>query len=213
MRALSQFRPRSSRGAASEVYSAVVVVAITLALSGAAYFLADFHVSPVPVYSERSFATYGTPSFLHVLVNSSAPTSPAELRVDGASSLRGVLALTSNGYSTTSSLCNPGETTFFSVLTTTGTVSVLGSGVSWVDGVQTSEASVLGGWHEVVISNGSDCAVNLPGGIQASAASPYLSPLPRVSSSSRFFIFLVPYSSSGHLLTMVFDGGIQVLGF
>lgn len=213
MRARSPSRPRAPRTAASEVYSAALIVAITLALSGAAYSLADFQVTPVPVYAENSFSIYGTPSFLHIQVNSSAPTHPAEFRVDNASSLSGFLAMTAGGYSTSLALCASGETTFFSVLSGSGTVTVLGSGVAWIDGMETWAASVQSGWHEVIIEDGSGCAIELPGGAQVSGPSASLSSVPMESSSSCSFVFLVPYLASGHVATMVFDGGTQVLDF
>jgi len=213
LRAPSQSRLSPARTAASEVYSAVLIVAITLALSGAAYSLASFHVNPVPVYSTSSFSVYANPSFLHIEVNSSAPTTPAELRIDNASSLEGFLALSSVGYRTTSTICSSGETTFFSVSAGPGTISVSGSGNSWIDGIEESTANVQRGWHEVVLAGGSGCMVNLPGGIQVSGPSPSSSPVPMESFSSRSFLFLVPYYSSGHVATIVFDGGTQVLGF
>ena len=189
------------------------MVAITLALSCTAYSLADFHVDPVPVYSVRSYSAYGAPSFLHIAVNSSAPTNPAEFRLDGASSLSGFLALASSGYSVAKGLCVPGETTFFSVAAGPGTISVSGASASYIDGVETSVAAVQGGWHEVVLVNGSGCVVELPGGTRVSGSSPELSTVPFMSSSSRSFLILVPYDSGGHTASLVFDGGTQVVDF
>jgi hypothetical protein len=209
----SRSRPKGHHAAASEVYSAAIIVAITLALSGAAYSLADFHASPVPVYTTNSFTAYGTPSFLHILVNSTAPTTPVEFRLDGASSLSGFLTLTAAGYSFTGSLCAPGKTTFFSVSAGPGTLSVSGSGKAWIDGIEESSANVRQGWHTVALEDGSGCVVELPGGAQVSGPSPVVSPLPMESSSPRSFIFLVPYHAGGHVATIVFDGGTQVLGF
>jgi hypothetical protein len=203
----------SARAAASEVYSAALIVAITLALSGAVYSLSDFHVTPVPVYTTSSFSVYANPSFLHIQVNSSAPSAPAELRIDNASSLAGFLELSTAGYSTTNLICSAGETTFFSVSAGPGTISVSGSGVSWIDGIEGSSAEVQRGWHEVALSGGSGCVVTLPGGTEVSGPSPSSSPLPMESLSSRTFVFLVPFYSSGHVATIVFDGGSQVLGF
>jgi len=211
--ALSRFRPSRVRSAVSEVYSAAVVVAITLVLSGAVYSLADFHVAPVPVYSTSSFSVYANPSFLHVNVNSSAPTAPAELRIDSASSLGGFLTLTATGYSTAGAICSSGRTTFFSVSSGPGTISISGPGDSWIDGVEESSASVQSGWHEVVLVGGSGCVVNLPGGVQVSGPSPSTSSVPMESSSPRSFVFLIPYYFSGHVATIVFDGGTQVVGF
>lgn len=213
MRAPSPSRPRLVRLAVSEALSAALIVAVTLALSGAAYALADFHVSPVPVFTQNSFSIFGTPSFLHIQVNSSSPASLAEFQLDDASSASGFLALTAAGYSVTGSLCAQGAITFFSVSSGSGTISVSGSGVSWIDGVETSSETVESGWHEVVISNGSNCSISLPNGVLVDGPSPGVSTLPVLTSSDRSFTFLVPYYSSGHVATIVFDGGTQVVGF
>ena len=213
MRAPSPSRPRYLRPAVSEVLSATVIVAITLALSGSVYALTNFRLSPAPVFAESSFSEYGTPSFLHIQVNSSSPTSVAEVRLDGASSTSGFLVLTAAGYSATGSLCAQGETTFFSVSSGPGQISVSGSTSTWIDGVETSTETVQSGWHEIVIGGGTGCAVSLPSGEVVDGPSPGLSTLPVLTSSTRSFIFLIPYYASGHVATIVFDGGTQVLGF
>lgn len=213
MHAPSPYRPRAARPAASEVVSAALIAAITLALAGAAYSLADFHPSPVPVYTESSYSIYGAPSFLHVEVDSTSPSSPVELRLDGASSLSGILALTANGYAVTGGLCSSGETTFFSVLSGVGEVTVSGSGTTWIDGVEAPSSLVEAGWHEVVIADGSDCTIGLPGGALVRGPSPAVSSIPAESSSPRTFVFFVPYNSGGHAATIVFDGGTVALGF
>jgi flagellin-like protein len=213
LRAPSPYRRSSTRPGASEVYSAALLVAITLALSGAVYSLADFHVTPVPAYALSSYSVYGEPSFLHIRVNSSAPTRPAEFRVDNASSVAGVIALDLRGFSVVESLCAAGLTTFFSVLSGTGIISVSGAGVSWVDGVETSTSTVQSGWHEIIIEDGSGCGVALPGGAMVRGPSPSLSTIPMESSSSASFVFIVPYFTGGHVATIVFDGGSQVLDF
>jgi hypothetical protein len=209
----SRFKHSCGRGAVSEAYSAAVVVAITLAVSYAVYSLAVFPVSPVPVYSTSSFSVYGSPSFLHLQVNSTSRTWPAEIRLDGSSSLVGLLALTASGYSNADSLCAPGKTTFFSVHTASGVLSISGSGASWIDGVNASSALVREGWHEVVISNGYGFSVTLPGGLRESGPSSTLSTLPMESVVSQSFLFLIPYEAAGHVATIVFDGGTQVIGF
>jgi len=209
----SLYRHSWRREGVSEVYSAALIVAVTLALSYTAYSLADFHVSSDPVYSVSSYTVYGTPSFLSIRVNSSAPTNAVEFRVDNASSLSGFLALTPGGYSAVGNFCSAGATTFFSVLTQTGMLAVSGSAVSWIDGIETSSAQVQQGRHEVVIAGGSDCTLDLPGGTVVSGPSPSVSTLPMESESSQSCTFLVPYNSAGHVATIVFDGGTQVVDF
>jgi hypothetical protein len=213
LRARSPYRRSSARPGAAEVYSAALLVAITIALSGAVYSLADFHVAPVPAYTLSSYSVYGEPSLLHIRVNSSAPTRPAEFRVDNASSVDGVIALDPSGFSVVTGLCAAGVTTFFSVLSGTGKISVSGTGVSWVDGVETSTATVQSGWHEIIIEDGSGCGVALPGGALVSGPSQSLSTMPMESASSTSFVFIVPYFTGGHVATIVFDGGNRVLDF
>ena len=213
MREPSRFRRSRSRPGASEVYSAAIVVAITLALSGAAYALADFHVAPIPVYTVRAYSLFGNPSILRIQVNSSSPSTMAEIRIDNASSLSGLLALTTKGYSTTSTVCSPAETTFFGVSSEAGTISVSGAVQSWIDGVQESSATVSPGLHELIVEGGTSCVVGLPGGVQLSGPSPAISSFPAESSSSRSFVILVPYFTGGHTATMTFSGGTSVIGF
>jgi len=190
-----------------------VVAAVTLATSYMVYSLVTFHVSPAPVYSESSFSIYGSPSFLHLRVNATSGTSPVEFRIDGASSLSGILRLTTSGYSNFGGLCAPGSTTFFAVLTAGGTLTVSGSGKSWIDGVAISAAQVQPGWHELIILNGSGCSVTLPGGGQATVTSSMVSSIPVESSSNRSFLFLIPYYTPGHVATIIFDGGTEVVDF
>lgn len=209
----SQYRRRGLREGVSEVYSAALIVAVTLALSYTAYSLADFSVPSDPVYSVSSYTVYGSPSFLAIRVNSSAPSDVAEFRVDNVSSLSGFLALTPRGYSAVGNLCAPGATTFFSVLTQTGTLAVSGSAISWIDGIEAASAHVQQGWHEVVMASGSGCSLELPGGSVVSGPSPSVSTLPMESASSRSYTFLVPYNSAGHVAAIVFDGGTQVVDF
>jgi hypothetical protein len=195
------------------VYSAVVVASVTLAVSYAVYSLATFHASPAPVYTESSFSVYGSPSFLFVRVNASSATTPAEVRVDGSSSLSGILRLTGSGYSNIDAFCAPGSTTFFSVLTSSGQLGVTGSGRVWIDGASGPSSLVRTGWHEIVIADGSGCSVSVPGSGQVTVTSPLVSPIPKESSNSRSFRFMIPYVSPGHLVTMVFDGGTQLVDF
>lgn len=184
-----------------------------MATSYAVYSLAVFPVSPIPVYSTSSFSIYGSPSFLHLQVNATSRTWPVELRLDRSSSLAGVLELTASGYSNAESLCAPGSTTFFSVHTASGILSISGSGTSWIDGITASSAPVQQGWHEVIISNGSGCIVTLPGGLRESGPSALLSTVPIESVVPQSFLFLIPYRSTGHTATIVFDGGTELVGF
>ena len=195
------------------MYSATVVVAITLATSYALYSVAVFPISSVPVFSLSRYSIYGSPSFLHLQVNASAYAPPAEFRIDNSSSLSGILRLTASGYSYTDQLCDPTSTTFFTVHTGSGMLSVSGSGTSWIDGNSAASFPVKPGWHEVVISNGSGCIVTLPGGSLENGPSADLASIPMQSLPPRSFIFLIPYYTSGHVATIVFDGATEVVGF
>ena len=132
MRVPSQSRRSPVRRGLAEAYSAVLIVAVTLALSSFVFSEVRFPVSDRPVYSFNSYAVLGSPSMLHVQVNSSSPSALSELRVDDASSLSGILALEGSLYSSVKTLCATGATTFFSVNTTRGSLTVKDNGVTWI---------------------------------------------------------------------------------
>jgi hypothetical protein len=90
LRVPSPSRHRLGGGGLAETYSAVLIVAITLALSSFVYSEVRVPVRDRPIYSLRSFTVLGSPSMLHVQVNSSSPSVLTELRVDGASSSSGI---------------------------------------------------------------------------------------------------------------------------
>ncbi len=213
MPAPSQSRHRGGGLAVSELYSALVLVVITVAASYLVYSFARFPDTAHPVYTVSSYAIYGSPSFLHLEIRSSSPSSPLELRLDATSSSSGVLELTASGYSSTDQLCAPGATTFFAVQAGPGTLSIAGAGTSWIDGVSGPSAVVTPGWHELVVANGSDCTVTLPDGRRASYPSASLSTIPMLSLLPQSFVFLIPYRVTGHVVTVVFEGGVEVTGF
>jgi hypothetical protein len=191
----------------------VVIVAITVALASLAYSQVHFSVGQRPVYSYSSYSVFGEPSILHLQLNSSAPSQLKELRLDGASSLTGVLVVTSSGYSSLQSLCSATATSFFSVNTTAGVLRVLTDGQAWIDGSEASSAQVGAGTHEVIIAGGSQCTLTLPGGATAAYPSPSISTIPRVGESELSATVLVPFETSGHRITAVYDGGIEVVDF
>lgn len=195
------------------MYSALVVVAVTLALAYAAYAQARFPVSPQPVYTVASNVIYGSPSMLLLRVNSSAPSSVVGLSLDGASSFSGVLELRGSGYGTTHSLCNLGVTTFFSVYSGAGVLSIEDNGLTWIDGNSSDALPVVQGWHEVIISNASTCTVTLPGGQVSEYPSDLLSTVPLQQPGPQSFVFLIPCSNFGHTVTLTFNEGVETYGF
>jgi len=209
----SPSRPRPTGRGLAEVYSAVAIVAITVALSSAVYSQAHFSVGTRPVFSFETYSVVGSPSILHLQVNSSSPSELSEVRLDEASSYSGVLALGPSGYSTLESLCAGGVATFFSVNTTAGALSVSSNGEAWIDGVQGTSAQVGPGLHELVISDASVCTVILPDGRSVQYPSASVSTVPRIGDSQFTTTLLVPFNNSGHSITAVFGSAIEVVDF
>jgi hypothetical protein len=210
-------RPRlRPRVGLAELYAAILIVAITLVLASLVYSQLRYPVRPQPVYSSTSYSILGSPSILHLRINSSSASSISELRIDSASSSQpGILALQGGaGYSAIPTLCAADTTTFFSVnVTLRGELQVAGNGIPWVDGIQTSAAVVVPGLHEVMISNATTCAVTLPGEEHVAFPSPYILSVPEETTSSLSVTLLVPYLSSPHSLTAIMTGGIETFAF
>lgn len=213
MRGLLRCRRSAAAKAVAEVYSALIIVAVTVALSYTVYSQAKFPVEAQPVYASTQYEVYGTPSVLNLEVTSSAPSSVAEFRIDEASSLSGILELSGAGYSTTKSLCGSGVTTFFSVYTKSGVLEVADNGAAWIDGTRTASLSVTQGWHEVMISNSSICQVTLPGGDTPLYPSNLISAVPLKQTGQQSFLFLVPFTTSGHEIVIAFAGRVETYGF
>jgi len=213
LRVPSPCRPRRRSAGLAEVYSAVVIVAITVALASLVYSGVRFSPEARPVYSFESYSVLGDPSVLHLQINSSMPSEISELRLDDASSLSGILALTPSGYVSVGELCGSGVTTFFSVNTTAGSILISGGGQAWIDGVAESGAQVSAGIHELMIADASACTIALPGGLVAAYPSPWVSTIPRIGQSELDAVVLVPYSGTGHSVTAVFGSGVEVFDF
>jgi hypothetical protein len=106
-----------------------------------------------------------------------------------------------------------GVTTFFSVYTGNGVLSVTADGTTFIDGVQATSSTVTGGWHELIISNASSCEIVVPGGSQVSYPSSLVSTVPLAQPTPQSFVFLIPFETTGHSVTVSFDGGVGVYGF
>lgn len=213
MRGRSPSKPREGARGVAELYSAVVLVAVTLAVSYLVFSQVRFPVTAQPVFVATMTQRFGSPSLLLLSVNSSGPSSIEEFRLDSSSSLSGVLALEDGGYTTTNSLCGAALTTFFSVRTTEGILSVSDSGTTFIDGVQSTSSKVAGGWHELIISGSASCEVTLPGGATLAHPSTLISTVPFVQPSPQSFVFLIPFTASGHTITVSFDGVVETYGF
>ena len=190
-----------------------MLVAVTLALSYLVFSQARFPITAQPVFVVTATQRSGTPSVLRLLVNSSAASSVTEFRLDGSSSLSGVLALEGGAYTTSGSLCGTGMTTFFSVYTGDGVLSVSAGGTTSVDGTQETSSAVSQGWHELTISNSSRCEVTLPGGATLTYPSRLVSAIPFTQPTSQSFVFLIPYDAPDHEVTIAFRGGVVTYAF
>ncbi|MDG6898124.1 MAG: hypothetical protein JRN24_00155 [Nitrososphaerota archaeon] len=199
--------------AVAELYSALLVVAITLALSYLIFTHLHFSFTGQPVFVGSMLQEYGTPSLLRLYVNSSEQTNATEFRVDSASSLEGVLAMDGPNYTTSPALCAPGLSTFFSVYTASGMLSISTNGAASIDGARETASNVGEGWHEVIMTNASSCQIILPGGSQLAYPSALVSTIPFTVDGSRTFAFLVPFEEVGHTLTIAFRGAVQTYAF
>jgi hypothetical protein len=191
-------------------------VGIVVALS---YFVFTQAVVPRQVANSfalaKQYTIYGNPSLLFLQLDSSGAININEFRVDAASSLSGVLYLRHEAYGVTNSLCAPGLTTFFSVFTSiAGSLAVVTNGQPWVDGNSVTSEDVAPGWHEVIIRNGSSCAIALPGGGSVSSLSGSVSTIPRITSvNSTSFVSYIPYETDMHSITFVSESGVETIGF
>jgi hypothetical protein len=201
---------RRGRAAVSELYSGVVLLAVTLAVASLVYSGIRPDASPEPIFTESSFTIPGNPPIDLVNVSSSSAASPVALAIGGASSQEGVLAATPTGYAATAGLCQAGAVTFFSAKTDGGTLSVSTDGAAWIDGIPGPARTVLPGWHEIMIE-ASSCSVALPGGGTLGTGTAGFSSVPRVQTGNLSFEFYVPCFRDGQGVTIVFDGGILQL--
>ena len=156
-----------SRPAIAQYEATVVLVVISLSLASVLYdgLRRESTLDPQPLFANTLTLLGGTPAIERLEVNSSSATTLTSLALDEASSADGVLAFNGSAYSTTTSLCEAGETTFFSVLSRqVGTLQVATNGQAWVAGTLGAQASVSPGWQEVMIQSGTSCTLTLPGG-------------------------------------------------
>ena len=206
-----------SRAAIAQYEATVVLVVVSLSLASVVYagLRRESSLGPQPVFVNDATTVGGSPAIELIVANSSSATNVTSLSLDGASSTAGVLGFDGSAYSTSSSLCEPSATTFFSVLATqAGTLRVVTSGASWISGTWGSSLVVSAGWHEVMIRGGASCSMTLPGGQavtqQWSQSSTLVSTVPiegpRVGTA---FTVYVPTGGGAHSLLMTSSGGFD----
>ncbi len=197
-----------------EVYSNLLIVAMILALS---YFIYSQVPRPDPsghlVYHNTIHEFFGSPSFALLGINSSGLDKVVELDVDQASSADGILSLVGSSYTTIHSLCTLDGATFFSVYTPlSGELSISAGGQSWIDGYLAKSIPVDAGWHELIISHASTCAIVLPGGRVLSSVTSSVSSIPIIGQlTSATFRLYLPFEGARHQINIVFNGGIDVI--
>jgi len=206
-----------SRAAIAQYEATVVLVVVSLSLASVVYsgLRREASISPQPVFVNEETTIGGSPAIERVEVNAYSATAISSLSLDGASSTTGVLDFDGSGYSTTTSLCAAGVTTFFSVLAAQpGLLQVSTSGRAWVAGTWGGAANVSPGWQEVMIQGGASCAVTLPGGqaipAQWTSSSTHVSSIPGASGlTGTSFIFYIPSGGGSHRLLITSSGGFD----
>jgi hypothetical protein len=206
-----------SRAAIAQYEATVVLVVLSLSLASVVYggLKREASLGPAPVFANEETSIGGTPAIERVGVNSSAATTVSSLSLDEASSTSGVIAFDGAAYSTSSSLCAAGKTTFFSVdAQLAGTLRVATDGRAWVSGTLGTAVSVAPGWHELMIQGGATCSITLPGGRVVSGAwnssSPLVSSIPMEGArSGTSFTFYVPSGGGAHRLLITSTGGFD----
>lgn len=198
---------RYRRGVSTFV-ATLVLVSIALSLSYVVYEGVSKIAPPEQeVFTNQLYQVGGPLGLVQIVVNSSAPGSPLAFEADGSSSQSGILYYNGTGYGTTNGLCLAGATTFFSIMTGSGTFTAASNGDAWIDGRWTDSMVVQPGWQEVMFSDASSCTVTLPDGQSPVFPGPNVSAVPMMGNvpSSTFDLYVPAGSSEGPFL-LVFDG-------
>ena len=210
-------RKTRRRGAIAQYEATVVLIVLSLSLSSIVYggLKRETSLGAQPVFVNEETPIGGSPNIIRLGVNSSSTTTISSFSPDEVSSTAGVLAFDGTAYSTSSSLCAPGLTTFFSVLAPqAGTLQVTTDGRAWVSGTWGGAAAVSPGWQEVMIQGGTSCSMTLPGGQAVGAqwdpSSPLLSSIPVVGAlSGTAFTFYLPSGGGSHRILLTSNGGFD----
>jgi hypothetical protein len=206
-----------SRAAIAQYEATIVLVVISLSLASVVYagLRSESRIEPSPLFVNGEIVIGGSPPIERLEVNSSSATTISSLSLDAASSTTGVLEFNGSAYSTTTTLCGAGVTTFFSVLAPeAGALDVSTNGGSWVSGMWGQSVNVTSGWQEVMIQDGTSCAITLPGGqsvpVQWSPKSTLVSSVPIEGTlTGTAFTVYVPSGGGAHSLLMTSSGGFD----
>jgi hypothetical protein len=208
---------RKKRDAIAQYEATVVLVVLSLSLASIVYgsVKREASLGPQPVFVDEKTSIGGSPDIERVVLNSSSATAVSSFSVDEASSASGVIAFDGSSYSTSSSLCAAGKTTFFSVdAHQAGTLQVTTDGLAWVSGTWADTMGVAPGWHELMIQGGTSCSVTLPGGSVVpgtwNPSSSLASSIPVDGAfSGTSFTFYVPSGGGPHRLLITSTGGFD----
>jgi hypothetical protein len=206
-----------SRTAIAQYEATVVLVVLSLSLASIVYggLKREASAGPEPVFVNEETPIGGNPPIERVGVNSSAATTVSSFSLDEASSTDGIIAFDGSAYSTSSSLCIGGKTTFFSVhVLQAGTLQVVSDGRAWVSGIWGAAVSVAPGWHELMIQGGTSCSITLPGGQVVAgrwnASSLFVSSIPAEGAfSGTSFTFYLPGGVGSHRVLITSTGGFD----
>ncbi len=198
---------RRSRGVSTFV-ATLILVSISLSLSYVVYEdVSKFAPPQQEVFTNQTNQVGGSLGIVQIVVNASSPSSPLAFDAGGSSSQSGILYFNGTDYGTSNSFCLAGATTFFSVFTGAGTITATGNGKAWIDGRWTGSTVVQAGWHEVMFSDASSCAITLPDGQKTIYPSVDVSTVPLIGTipSSTYDLYVPAGSSDGPFL-LAFDG-------
>jgi hypothetical protein len=210
-----------SRAGIAQYEATVVLVVLSLSLASIVYggLKREASLGPQPVFVNEETSIGGSPDIERVGVNSSSATTVSSFSLDEANSIDGVIAFDGSAYSTSTSLCLPGEATFFSVdAQQAGTLQVATDGRAWISGTWGTAMSVAPGWHELMIEGGTSCSITLPGGKVIAggwnSSSPIVSPIPAEGSlTGTSFTFYIPNGGGPHRLLITSTGGFDDVAF
>jgi len=203
---------RPSRRGVAQYEAAVVLVAISLAMTSILYSAVKRQtLSPEAVFANSTVDLGGNPMLVRLAVNGSQSVTLTSFAADEADSVDGILYIDSVGYHYSPSLCTPSGTTFFSVLATQpGLLSVTSNGRSWISGAWTGSQLETPGWHEVMIAGASSCSITLPGGQVVTTQGPLTRSVPVEGAiNGTSFVLCLPTDSSKHIFLLTTSGGFD----
>jgi hypothetical protein len=205
------------RSAIAQYEATVVLIVISLSLASIVYagLKRESNLGSESIFVNERTMIGGSPAIELLRANSSSQTALSSLSMDDATSADGVLAFSGSSYSTTTSFCGGGSTTFFSVFASqAGLVQIITDGRPWISGSSASSLIVAPGWHEVMIVHGTSCSISLPGGSVVSGlwspASTLVSSIPIEGGlSGTSFTLYLPTDGDPHRFLLTSAGGLD----